>query len=99
VLIYDNHGGIGSLVASVGLQEKGISFYATKKEKELLEKLTKYDELWIIPCQDKLKDKTVKAIQEFMKGGKGVWIFGGNQNQPSNYILAQIKQGISFAPT
>ena len=62
----------------------------------MLEKLANFDELWIIPCQDKLKDATVKAIQAYVKGGKGVWIFGGNQNQPSNQILAEMKLGISF---
>jgi len=84
VLIYDNHGGIGSLVASVGLKEKGITFFVTSKEAELVQKLTKYDELWIIPCEDKFLPATVAAVQVFVKGGKGVWIFGGNANQLSN---------------
>jgi hypothetical protein len=78
VLIYDNHGGIGALVASVGLTEKGVTFYATSKEAEVLQMLSKYDELWIIPCQDLLKNETVMAINAFVAGGKGVWIFGGN---------------------
>jgi len=36
VIIYDNHGGIGTLVTSVGLQKKGITFLATSLETELV---------------------------------------------------------------
>lgn len=78
VLIYDNHGGIGALVASVGLQQKGIAFLATGVETELVEKLNGFDELWIIPCSAKLLPATVTLIHAFVAKGKGVWVFGGN---------------------
>lgn len=71
----------------------------TRKETELVQKLSSYDELWIIPCKDKLAVATVAAITKYVKSGRGLWIFGGNLEQPSNQILASIQQGISFSET
>jgi uncharacterized membrane protein len=46
--------------------------------------LKSYDELWIIPCENKFQSATIEAIKAYVKSGKGIWIFGGNYNEPSN---------------
>jgi len=50
VLVYDNHGGIATNLATVGLGQKGIRFNATSSEPVLAALLNSFDELWIIPC-------------------------------------------------
>ena len=50
VLVYDNHGGIATNLAQVGLGQKGITFNATSSETVLAALLNSFDELWIIPC-------------------------------------------------
>lgn len=36
------------------------------------------------------------AIKAFVDSGKGVWVFGGNTNNPSNQILESLGAGLSF---
>jgi hypothetical protein len=40
--------------------------------------LKDFDELWIIPCNNQLIAAALEAVKAFVKGGKGIWIFGGN---------------------
>lgn len=84
ILIYDNHGGIGTKVATVGLGDKGLRFNVTSNETEMARILDQFDELWIIPCKANMQTSSVQAIYDFVNSGKGVWIFGGNTNKPSN---------------
>jgi len=46
----------------------------------LVEKLNKFDELWIIPCNNQFTSAALEAVKAYVKGGKGLWIFGGNDN-------------------
>ena len=50
VLLFDNHGSIGTKVVKTGLNTEGIKLTTTSNEEELVKLLSGVNELWIISC-------------------------------------------------